>query len=143
MTKQKTPSVSTPRYTINNLYLLKQRQNSFHKKSASFHVSYENGDEDAAKQRDGRGREHHNNHAARHVDEGAKPRPHNDLSQLDHAGERGAVHPGAPLAHTAPSLLQLLLGVKSRKRERKSGGKSEAKGEKEDEEKEGRGGRGG
>lgn len=84
----------------------------------SIHVSDEDGDEDAAKQRGGGGREHHHDHAARHVDQGAQPRPHDDLSQLDHAGERGAVHPTAPLARAAASLLQLLLGGKSRKRER-------------------------
>lgn len=75
----------------------------------SVHISDEEGDEDAAKQGHGRGRDDHHDHASRHVDQRAEPRPHNDLSQLDHAGERGAVHPGAPLALVASSQLHVFL----------------------------------
>lgn len=70
----------------------------------SIHVSDEDGNEDAAEQGHGGGREDHHDHAARHVDQSSESRAHDDLSQLDHAGERSAVHPSASLALAHPLL---------------------------------------
>lgn len=78
-------------------------------RAESIHISDKEGDEDAAKQGHGRGREDHHDYTSCHVDQSAEPRTHNNLSQLDHAGERGAVHPGASLTFIASSQLQLLL----------------------------------
>lgn len=52
-------------------------------------------DEDAADQRHGWGREDDDDDASHQVDQSAEAGAHEDLSQLHHAGERGAVHPGA------------------------------------------------
>ena len=72
-------------------------------------MSDEEGDEDAAQQGHGGRREDHHHDAARHVDQRAEPRPHQDLGQLHHAGQRRAVHARAPLRLGGPSQLQLLL----------------------------------
>lgn len=93
---------------IKNL-LLKQNHSNSCVWAESIHVSDKEGDEDAAEQGRGRGGEDHHHDAPCQVDQSAEPRTHDDLSQLDHAGERGAVHPGAPLVFSASSQLLLFL----------------------------------
>ena len=87
-------------------------------RAESVHVSDKEGDEDAAEQGHGRGREDHHDYTSCHVDQSAETCAHDDLSQLDHAGEGGAVHPGAPLTAGASPQLQLFLEEEEEEEER-------------------------
>lgn len=73
------------------------------------HVSHKESHKATAHQRHQRGQDHHDDHAPGHVDQEAQAPSDQDLGQLDHAGESGAVQALPAAAAVQGPCLGLLL----------------------------------